>query len=66
MHDVHKHALQSVFKIRLSVPYMQHTNFKECNRWGNLQIQFSITEYQGKTCGHIYTVSCCADDKTKN
>lgn len=31
-----------------------------------LQIQFSLTEDQGQTCGHIYTVSGYADDKTKN
>lgn len=31
-----------------------------------LQIQFSITQDQGQTCGHIYTVSRRADDRTKN
>lgn len=31
-----------------------------------LQIQFSITQDQGQTCGHIYTVSLRADDRTKN
>ena len=66
MHDVHKHALQSVFKIRLSVPISSTQTSKNAVGGENLQIQFSITEYQGKTCGHIYTVSCCADDKTKN
>lgn len=31
-----------------------------------LQMQFSVTEDQGQTCSCIYTVSGCADDKTKN
>lgn len=55
----------SAFEIRLR-SYKYRTNFEACGEREELQIQFSITQDQGQTCGHIYTVSLRADDRTKN